>query len=144
MTVVLDADVVIGALDAADAHHAEARTLFAGWNAEATARTMSVVNLTEVLVGLALDPAVLRIGREAIRALGIKPHAPNEAIAVDAARIRARHPISLPDSYLLATARHVHADLASFDRRLLRAAAAEGLRWAPSGVDHSDVRRHSP
>jgi len=128
VTVVLDADIVIGALDAADAHHAEARALLAGWNAEATARTMSVVNLTEVLVGLALDPVALRIGREAIRALGIKPHPPNEAIAVDAARIRARHPISLPDGYVLATARHAHADVASFDRRLLRAAAAEGLR----------------
>jgi len=128
VTVVLDADVVIGALDAADAHHPDIRELFAGWNDAATARTMSVINLTEVLVGLAVDPAVLHVGREAIRALGVKPHAPNEVIAVEAARLRARHPISLPDGYLLATARRVHADVASFDRKLLRAARAEGLR----------------
>lgn len=93
---------------------------------------MCVVNLTEVLVGLAADASTLRVGREAIRALGIKPHAPNEAIAVDGARLRSRHPISLPDSYVLATARHLHAELASFDRKLLRAAAAEGLRQAPT------------
>jgi len=129
VTVILDADIVIGALDAADAHHPEARALFARWNDEVTARTMSVVNLTEVLVGLATDPAVLRVGREAIRALGVKPHVPNEGIAVEAARLRARHPISLPDGYLLATARHVRADVASFDRKLLRAAEAEDLRY---------------
>lgn len=125
MTVVLDADVVIAALDAEDAHHGEARALFADWNAGATARTMSVVSLTEVLVGLAADPVVLRLGRAAIRALGIKAHAPNEAIAVDAARLRARHRISLPDSYGLSTAHHLKAELATFDRRLLRAAGAE-------------------
>ncbi len=107
MTVVLDADVVIAALDAADAHHPAARELLAGWEAGAVARTMSIVNLTEVLVGLAADPAALSVGREAIRALGIKAHAPDEAIAVDAARLRARHPISLPDGYLLATARRL-------------------------------------
>lgn len=130
MSVVVDADVVIAALDATDAHHADARELFASWQRSAELRTMSLVNLTEVLIGLAGEPAVLRAGREAIRALGVKPHAPNEAIAVDAARLRQRHPISLPDSYLLATARHLGAEPASFDRKLLRAAAAEGFAAA--------------
>lgn len=127
MSVLLDADVVIGALDASDAHHRQARKLFATWNTDALARTISVVNLTEVLVGLAAEPAALLIGREAIRVLGIAPHTPNEIIAVEAARLRARHPISLPDGYLLATARHTKSTVASFDRKLLRAADAEAL-----------------
>lgn len=127
MSVVVDADVVIAALDATDAHHAASRELFVGWQQAAQARVMSLVNLTEVLVGLAAVAAVLRTGREAIKALGIKPHAPNEAIAVEAARLRQRHPISLPDSYLLATALHLGAEPASFDHKLLRAASTEGI-----------------
>lgn len=127
MSVVVDADVVIAALDATDAHHAASRELFGGWQQAAQARVMSLVNLTEVLVGLAADAAVLRTGREAIKALGIKPHVPNEAIAVEAARLRQRHPISLPDSCLLATARRLGAEPASFDHKLLRAARDEGI-----------------
>lgn len=130
MTVLLDADVLIAALDSTDAHHRSAFELFQGWRQASTPRAMSLVNLTEVLVGLAGDAAMLRVGREAIGALGIKPHAPNEPIAVDAARLRARHPISLPDGYLLASARHLDAELASFDQKLRRAAGAEGLRIA--------------
>jgi predicted nucleic acid-binding protein len=46
---------------------------------------------------------------------------------VDAARLRRVRPISVPDAYLLATASHVRASVATFDQRLLRAAAAEGI-----------------
>jgi predicted nucleic acid-binding protein len=127
VTVVLDADVVIGALDASDAHHAGARLRFLGWEAEGSARLLSAVNLTEVLIAPSTEPARLASAREAIAALGIAIHSPNEAIAVDAARLRRVHPISVPDAYVLATARHVRASVATFDQRLLRAAAAEGL-----------------
>ena len=65
--------------------------------------------------------------REAITALGVTIHSPNEAVGVDAARLRGRHPISLPDSYLLATARQTGSTVASFDRKVTRAAMAEGL-----------------
>jgi len=78
-----------------------------------------LVNLTEVLVGLVGDPAL---------AWSIRSHAPTEAVAVDAARLRAAHAISLPDAYALATTRHLDASLASFDRRLVKAAGAQGLR----------------
>ena len=127
MIVVLDADVVIGALDADDAHHDEARKLLHTWQREGATRLVALVNLTEVLVAPAADPARLRRAREAVAALGITPYAPTEAIAVDAARERLRHPISLPDAYALATARHVGGRLRTFDRTLSQIAIAEGI-----------------
>jgi predicted nucleic acid-binding protein len=127
LIVVLDADVLIGALDASDAHHKLARAQFEAWQADATQRLVSLVNLTEVLIAPAARPRQLNAAREAIAALGVSTHTPNEAIAVDAARLRGEHPISLPDAYALATARHVGGQLVSFDRKVARAAAQAGI-----------------
>jgi predicted nucleic acid-binding protein len=79
------------------------------------------------LIAPSADPARLHTAREAIAALGITVHAPTEAIAVDAARARREHPISLPDAYALATARHVTGNLVTFDAELLKVAGDEGL-----------------
>jgi predicted nucleic acid-binding protein len=57
-------------------------------------------------------------------------HQPNEAIGVEAARLRRRHPISLPDAYCLATAKHTGAALSSFDQKILKAAEREGVTAA--------------
>jgi predicted nucleic acid-binding protein len=130
--VVLDADVVIGALDGSDLHHPEARSLFTGWQERDDARLISAVNLTEVLVAPAADRSRLQAAREAISALGVAIHRPGEAIAVEAARLRSSHPISLPDAYCLATAHHTGGSLASFDEKILLAARAEGLAIAVS------------
>ena len=127
MKVVLDADVVIGALDGNDPHHTRARTLFRGWERQEADRLLSVVNLGEVLVAPAADRRLLLAAREAIAALGIAVHQPGEAVGVDAARLRGAHPISLPDAYCLATARSTNAAVASFDEKVLRAAEREGL-----------------
>lgn len=127
MKVVLDADVAIAALDGSDAHHRAARTLFIGWQRENATRLISVVNLSEVLVAPSADRARLRAAREAVAALGVGIHRPSEAIGVDAARLRLAHAISLADAYCLATARHVRAQLVSFDRKVLRAAEAEEI-----------------
>lgn len=127
MRLVLDADVLIGALDGSDSHHAQARELFADWRGQQATRLMSVVNLSEVLVAPGSDPERLRAAREAIAALGVVVHRPGEAIGVRAARLRAHHPISLPDAYCLATAGHTGGAVASFDRKVLRAADAEHL-----------------
>jgi predicted nucleic acid-binding protein len=125
--VVLDADVVIGALDGDDAHHSDARQRFTAWEAEGTPRLLSLVSLAEVLVAPARDPVRLRAAREAIAALGISVHLPSEAVAVDAARLRDDLPISLPAAFALATARHVRGTLVTFDRRLVAAAQREGV-----------------
>jgi predicted nucleic acid-binding protein len=127
LKIVLDADVVIGALDSSDAHHAQARAWLTAWHQQDAARLLSVVNLSEVLVAPAADHTRLRAARAAVTALGIAIHSPNTAIGVDAARLRARHPISLPDAYCLATARHTGSSLASFDRKMLQAAKAEEI-----------------
>lgn len=119
--------MVIGALDASDAHHKLARGHFEAWRTAGVARLMSAVTLTEVLVAPAAEPARLLLAREALAALEVGIHRPTESIAVDAARLRGRHPISLPDAYALATARHLDARLASFDQRVLRAAEVEGI-----------------
>ena len=125
MKVLLDADVVIGALDANDAHHHHAHALFERWNEQGDTRLISIVNLTEVLVAPAANATKLAAAREAIVALGISTHQPSETIAVDAARLRGRHPISLPDAYCLATAKQTGSTVVSFDDKLLRAANNE-------------------
>lgn len=126
----LDADVLIGALDGHDAHHARARQLLTEWRQRQDAVNISVINLSEVLIAPSADPARLATAREAIAALGIEVHAPSEAIGVEAARLRHRHPVSLPDAYCLATAKHTKASLASFDHKVLKAARDEGLDTA--------------
>jgi predicted nucleic acid-binding protein len=138
--VVLDADVLIGALDGNDPHHRQARALFRRWRRQDTSRLISVVNLTEALIAPAADRRRLRAAREAIAALGVEIHRPNEAIAVDAARLRGTYPISLPDAYCLATARDANGSLASFDERVLRAAERE--RVPPGATVVRLPRRH--
>jgi predicted nucleic acid-binding protein len=124
---VLDADLLIGALDGSDRHHEQARSLFTGWRDQDVPLLISVVNLSEVLVAPATDRRQLRRAREAISALGVRFHRPGEAIGVDAARLRGAHPISLPDAYCLATARHLEASVMSFDQKVIRAAGAEAI-----------------
>ena len=130
MTVVVDADVLIGALDASDPHHRAARTLFTQWHRSATPVIVSAVNLSEVLVAPAADRQRLRQARTAIATLGVAVHGPGEAIAVEAARLRQVYPVSLPDAYCLATAGLLDAAVASFDQKVTRAARAEGTATA--------------
>jgi predicted nucleic acid-binding protein len=127
VNIVLDADVLIGALDRNDPHHTSARTLFRSWRRQNATRLVSVVNLTEVLVAPAADRQRLLAAREAIAALGVTIHQQSEAVGVAAARLRGAHPISLPDAYCLATARSTDAHVASFDEKVLRAADQEGI-----------------
>jgi predicted nucleic acid-binding protein len=131
---VLDADVLIGALDGSDPHHVRARTLFLAWQRQDATPLLSVVNLTEVLIAPAADRRRLRVAREAIAALGVHGHQPSEAIGVEAARLRSAHPISLPDAYCLATARYTDASLASFDEKVLHAAEREGIAITGTGA----------
>ncbi len=128
MRLLLDADVLIGALDRNDPHHRRARALFTRWRDDQDACAVSVVNLTEVLIAPSADVAKLAGARQAIAALGVTVHQPNEAIGVEAARLRERHPISLPDAYCLATAKHTCSALSSFDQKVLKAAKREGVK----------------
>ncbi|MGI8429315.1 MAG: type II toxin-antitoxin system VapC family toxin [Solirubrobacteraceae bacterium] len=126
----LDADVLIGALDSSDAHHVRARRLLTKSRRSQDAVSISVVNLSEVLIAPSVDAARLATAREAVAALGVQAHLPNEAIGVEAARLRQRYPVSLPDAYCLATTKHTRSTLVSFDHKVLNAANDEGLDTA--------------
>ena len=130
MRLLLDADVLIGALDRNDPHHRHARTRLTKWRDDQDTCAISVVNLTEVLIAPSADVSKLAAAREAVAALGVSVHQPNEAIGVEAARLRQRHPISLPDAYCLATAKHTGSALSSFDQKILKAAKREGVKLA--------------
>jgi predicted nucleic acid-binding protein len=127
---VLDTDVVIAALDRADAHHAAAAKAFERWTAEEAELALCTVNYAEALVRPAEDERSLRAAVDAIAALGIRLLAPDAALARNAARHCALG-VSLADGFALATAERAGADLASFDRRVRRALAPAGLRLAP-------------
>jgi predicted nucleic acid-binding protein len=127
---VLDTDVVIAALDRADAHHAAAAAAFERWATEEVDLLLCTVNYAEALVRPATDERSLRAAVDAISALGIRLHAPDATLARDAARHRARG-ISLADGFALATAARAGAHLASFDKRVRRALRPAGLRISP-------------
>jgi len=124
---VLDTDVLIAALDRADAHHAPAAAAFRRYSEEEVELLLCTVNYAEALVRPAADEKALRAAVGAISALGIRLIAPDGAHARAAARHRHRG-ISLADGFALATADRAGADVASFDRRVRRALGPAGLR----------------
>ena len=128
---VLDTDVVIAALDRADAHHRAAAKAIRAMIDANVPLVLSLINYAETLVRPAENESSLRTAVAAIDALGIQLSAPTPAIARDAARLRALS-ISLADGFALATARAHDASVASFDRRVRRAVQSAGLELAPA------------
>jgi predicted nucleic acid-binding protein len=127
---VLDTDVVIAALDRADAHHRDAARVIRTMIADGVPLMLSMINYAETLVRPAADESTLRVAVGAIDALGIELLSPTPAIARDAARLRASN-ISLADGFALASARARNAGVASFDQRVRRAAKAADIELAP-------------
>lgn len=124
---VLDTDVLIAALDRADAHHAAAAAAFERYAAEEVELLLCTVNYAEALVRPAVEERAMRAAVGAIASLGIRLIAPDGAHARAAARHRNRG-ISLADGFALATADRADAEVASFDRRVRRALGPAGLR----------------
>jgi predicted nucleic acid-binding protein len=127
---VLDADVVIAALDRADANHRVAARAIRRMTGDGTALLLSVVNYAEVLVRPAREPAALRAAVDAIDALRIELVSPGPAIARDAAGLRGALGVSLPDGFAVATARARGATLATFDRHVRAALRRADVRLA--------------
>lgn len=128
---VLDTDVVIAALDRADAHHRAAAKGLRAMVEEDVRLMLSLINYAEVLVRPAEQDATLRAATMAIGALGIELVSPTPAIARDAARLRALN-ISLADGFALATGRAQDALVGTFDRRVRRAIQRAKLELAPA------------
>jgi predicted nucleic acid-binding protein len=130
-TCVLDTDVVIAALDRADAHHPAAAAAFGRFAAVGTELLICTVNYAEALVRPAERETDRRAAVDAIASLGIRTLAPDAALAREAARHRGLG-ISLADGFALATAARSEADLATFDGRVRRALPGAGLRLSPA------------
>ena len=124
--VVFDADVLIAYLGRDDAHHSEAVERVRRALQPRTRRLVSAVNYTEVLIG-PLEAAG-PVGADTVDAmfvrLGIETIQVDMALARQAAAMRARTQLKLPDAYALATAIHAekrgHDDvrIESFDRKV--------------------------
>jgi predicted nucleic acid-binding protein len=109
---ILDAGVIIGVLDATDAHHGAARAALSAAVERGDALAVPASAYAECLVG----PA--RRGRDAMRAVDrflldlpadVEPI--TRQLATRAAELRARHRrLRLPDALVLATAIHLRAD----------------------------------
>jgi predicted nucleic acid-binding protein len=123
---VLDADVVIAALDRADAHHRAAARTLKRLVGERTRLLLSLVNYAEALVRPGEDDITFRAALDALDAMGIELVPPTAAIARDAARLRSSG-ISLPDGFALATAMAHDTKLAAFDSRVRRVARSAGV-----------------
>ncbi len=131
---VLDTDVVIAALDRADAHHPAAREAFGRFAAAGTELVICTVNYAEALVRPAEDERNLRAAVDAIASLGIRTSSPDAGLARLAARRRALG-VSLADGFAIATAERLAAELASFDRRVRRALEEVGPRLSAALSD---------
>jgi predicted nucleic acid-binding protein len=129
---VLDTDVVIAALDRADANHRAAARGVKRMVADGVELALSLVNYAEVLVRPAEATDTLRAAVDAIDALGIELVPPTTGIARDAAGLRSAGGISLADGFAVATARARGAAIASFDKRVRGAVRRAGGELAPA------------
>ena len=116
----LDAGVIIGFLDASDAHHQKSRDALAGALQNGDHLALAASALAECSVGPARrgEPA-LRAVRNLVDRLPISIIPLDVEIATTAARLRAAHrALRLPDAFVIATAIEQAADhLITTDRK---------------------------
>jgi predicted nucleic acid-binding protein len=110
---VLDAGVVIGFLDANDAHHSRAHQELAAALGANDKLVVPASALTETLVGPSRrGPEAVAVARRFIDRIPIEIAPLDGDIATDAAALRANHgSLKLPDALVIATARMLGADL---------------------------------
>jgi predicted nucleic acid-binding protein len=121
-TVILDAGVVIGLLDSADAHHQAAVDAVEAADAAGSRVVMPASAYSQTLVAFA-RAGRLHDARDAVAAMGITVVPLTPPMAELAAGLRARHRgLRLPDAIVLACARELAGELLSYDERLDRIA----------------------
>jgi predicted nucleic acid-binding protein len=117
---VLDAGVLIGFLDASDAHHPAARQALTDARNRGDRIVMPASALAESLVGPARRGAsAVAAVQNLVARLPLEIAPLDEVVAVAAAQLRARHTtLKLPDALLIAAASTLGADtLVTTDRR---------------------------
>ena len=122
--IVLDASVLIAHLDASDAHHEPATELLVNTAGETLGA--SALTLAEVFVGPA-RAGTIDVARAALAAMSIETVRFNDDAAIRLAVLRANSGVRLPDCCVLLAAETTHADVATFDDKLARAATEIGL-----------------
>jgi predicted nucleic acid-binding protein len=126
---ILDASVLIGLLDTADAHHARSIDDVEAADRGGEQLLVPASAYSEALVAFARVGRV-REARDAIAAMGIAVTPLTAAVAERASELHARHErLRLPDAIVLATAHELDGELLSYDRRLVQIARRHG----PSG-----------
>ena len=111
--IVLDAGVIIGLLDADDAHHAGARRALAEARESGDDLVLPATAYAEVMVGaLAAGDAAAATVDAFVDALPARIDPVNREIARSAGRLRAEHrtKLRLPDALVIATATVLKAD----------------------------------
>jgi len=117
---VLDAGVIIGFLDADDAHHGAAHAVLRDAQGRNDRLVLPASAFAETLVGPFRKGATeVAVVRRLIDRIPIHIEPLDGAVAMVAAALRARHPsLELPDALVIATAKHLDADhLVTTDRR---------------------------
>jgi predicted nucleic acid-binding protein len=123
---ILDASVLIGLLDTADAHHPSAVDDVEAADLGGNELLTPASAYSEALVSFARAGRVAE-AREAIAAMGIAVTPLTAAIGEAAAQLRAAHErLRLPHAIVLATARVMSAELLTYDDRLARVADDQG------------------
>jgi predicted nucleic acid-binding protein len=121
-SLILDASVLIGLLDTADAHHALAVDDVERADLAGTSLLTPASAYSEALVSFARANRS-KDARDAVVAMGISVTPLTAAIAEHAAELRARYDrLRLPDAIVLATARELDGRLLSYDERLTKIA----------------------
>ena len=122
---ILDASVLIGLLDSADAHHQRAVDDVERADQEGRPLFAPASAFAEALVAFARAGRT-REARDAVAAMGITIAPLTATMAEGAALLRARHEqLRLPDALVLACAHELAGDLLSYDDRVRDMAAAE-------------------
>jgi predicted nucleic acid-binding protein len=127
--VVFDADVLIGFLGSDDPHHADAVARVRASLAPGTIRLVCSVNYSEVLIGPLekLGPQGCQTVDAMLARLSIDVVGADAQLAREAASVRARTKLKLPDSYALATALQAsrggqaEVRVETFDKQVIKA-----------------------
>lgn len=123
--IVLDASVLIGYLNTADAHHIAANELLEDVADEQL--RASTVTIAESLV-TPTSRGHLEQAQRVFEDLTLLEVPLGEDAAVRLAQLRATTRLKLPDCCVLLAAEDVRAAVASFDDRVRRAARSRGIR----------------